>query len=61
VLHGRTEIAEFFLELYKSLQPEARKAHLIQHNINEMAVFQSKLRSIFVSQSVPEIYRASFC
>jgi hypothetical protein len=40
VLHGRTEIAGFSLELYKSLQLEARKTRLIQHKINEMAVVQ---------------------
>jgi hypothetical protein len=43
VLHGRTEIAGFSLELYKSLQLEARKTRLIQHKINEMAVVQCEL------------------
>ena len=46
MLHGRTEIAGFSLELYKSLQLEARKTHLIQHKINEMAVVQGELLQV---------------
>jgi hypothetical protein len=43
VFHERTEIAGFSLELYESLQLKARKTHLIQHKINEMAVVQCEL------------------
>jgi hypothetical protein len=46
VFHGRTEIAGFSLELYESLQSEARKTHLIQHKINEMAVVQGELNRL---------------
>ena len=45
MLHGGTVIAGFPLELYKSLQPAARKNRLIQHKINEMAVVQAELGS----------------
>jgi hypothetical protein len=42
---GRTEIAGFQPQTYKTLQSDARKTTISQHKINDMGVVQGELSS----------------
>jgi hypothetical protein len=42
---GRTEIAGFQPQTYKTLQSDARKTTISQHEINDMRFVQGELRS----------------
>jgi hypothetical protein len=48
---GRTEIAGFQPQTYKTLQSDARKTTISQHKINDMGVVQGEL-TIFGNQII---------
>jgi hypothetical protein len=43
---ARTEIAGFQPQTYKTLQPEARKTAISQHEINDMGFVQDELQRV---------------